>query len=60
MPITKYNIREVANYVEIVVANETSFESDDIRFLSDTLQNMADVESPSKQVGTIFGFFPSK
>ena len=48
--VSKYNVKEVARYVEAVVVNQTQFEREDIMFLSDTLQNMADVESPSKTV----------
>ncbi|XP_054752963.2 adhesion G-protein coupled receptor G4-like [Lytechinus pictus] len=54
VPVSKYNVKEVAKYVEAVVVNQTEFEREDIMFLSDTLQNMADVESPSKTVSNAF------
>lgn len=54
VPVSKYNVKEVAEYVEAVVVNQTEFEREDIMFLSDTLQNMADVESSSKTVSNSF------
>ncbi|XP_071482413.1 uncharacterized protein [Diadema antillarum] len=54
VPVTRYNIKELAVVLEAVVMNQTTFDKRDLESLSNTMQKMADVRSPSKRVSTAF------